>query len=335
MIGLGVGGVAAGIFHLLTHAFFKALLFLGAGSMMHGTGQHGDLDIYKAGGLRKTMPVTFWTFLFGTLALSGIFPFAGFWSKDQILTKAFEHNLPIYILGLCGAFLTAFYMFRMVFVAFYGEQRDPHMHVHESPRVMTWPLIVLAVFSLIIGWLGIPFLGNQFGVFLGGSLGAEGGIEQADIALDLAMMAISTLVALGGIYVAYRLYGVKAVATAADDPLRKLGPVYTALEHKLYFDEFYNATIVRLTRGASEACRLFDVYVIDGAVNAVGKVTVVFSAVSRWIDVNIVDGLVNFSGWITGRLGGVLRYLQTGQIQNYMMLVAIGTIVMALVYLYW
>lgn len=335
MIGLGVGGVVGGIFHLLTHAFFKALLFLGAGSMMHGTGQHGDLDIYKAGGLRKTMPVTFWTFLFGTLALSGIFPFAGFWSKDQILTKALENNVPIFILGLLGAFLTAFYMFRMVFVAFYGEPRDHSVHVHESPRVMTWPLIVLAVFSLIIGWLGIPFLGNQFGSFLGGALGAKEALESPALLTDIVMMFISTIVALSGIYVAYRLYGVKAVATADDDPLRKLGPVYTALEHKLYFDEIYNATIVRGTMAISESCRLFDVYVIDGLVNAVGKITVVFSTVSRWFDENIVDGLVNFSGWITGRVGGLLRYLQTGQIQGYMMLVLIGMVLMAMVYLYW
>jgi NADH-quinone oxidoreductase subunit L len=200
---------------------------------------------------------------------------------------------------------------------------------------MTWPLIVLAVFSLIIGWLGIPFLGNQFGVFLGGALGAEHGAEHADLVLDLVMMAISTLVALSGIYVAYRLYGVKAVATAADDPLRKLGRVYTALEHKLYFDELYSATIVRGTLAVSELARLFDVYVIDGIVNAAGKLTVVFSAISRWFDVYIVDGLVNFSGWITGKLGGLLRNLQTGQVQNYMMLVLIGLVLMAAVYLYW
>jgi NADH-quinone oxidoreductase subunit L len=333
MIGLGVGGVTAGIFHLMTHAFFKALLFLGAGSMMHGTGQHGDLDIYKAGGLRKTMPTTFWTFLFGTLALAGIFPFAGFWSKDQILAKAFEHNLPIFVLGLAGAFLTAFYMFRMVFVSFYGEQRDHSIHAHESPRVMTWPLMVLAVFSLIIGWVGIPFLGNQFQGFLGGALGAEHGVEHPEVLLEIILMLVSTLVALSGIYVAYRLYGAVFVKSAAEDPLRKLGPIYTALEHKLYIDEIYNATIVRGTLAISELCRWFDVHVVDGLVNAVGRITVVFSIISRWI-VNIVDGLVNFSGWITGRVGGLLRHLQTGQIQNYMMLVLIGMILMALVYLY-
>jgi NADH-quinone oxidoreductase subunit L len=334
MIGLGVGGVAAGIFHLMTHAFFKALLFLGAGSMMHGTGQHGDLDIYKAGGLRKTMPTTFWTFLFGTLALAGIFPFAGFWSKDQILAKAFEHSLPIFIIGLCGAFLTAFYMFRMVFVSFFGEQRDHHVHVHESPRVMTGPLIVLAVFALTLGWVGIPFLGNQFAGFLGGALGAEHGAEHSELLMEIALMLLSTVVALSGIYLAYRLYGVKQVATAADDPLRKLGPIYTVLEHKFYIDELYSATIVRGTLLVSQACHWFDATIVDGLVNLAGKLTLVFSVISRWFDVHVVDGLVNFSGWITGRLGSLLRNVQTGKVQNYMMLVLIGTILMALVYLY-
>jgi len=334
MIGLGVGGAVAGIFHLMTHAFFKALLFLGAGSMMHGTGQHGDLDIFKAGGLRKHMPTTFWTFLFGTLALAGIFPFAGFWSKDQILAKAFEHNLPIFVIGLAGAFLTAFYMFRMVFISFFGDIRDHHVHPHESPRVMTWPLIVLAVFSLIIGWVGIPFLGNQFEGFLGGSLGAHHATEHPDPLLEVGLMALSTVVALLGVFVAYRLYYRTYVNTAAEEPLRRLGGVYTALEHKLYFDEIYNATVVRGTLLLSEVCRLFDVYVVDGLVNAAGKLTVVFSAVSRWIDVYIVDGLVNAIGWITRQVGALLRYLQTGQIQNYILLVVIGVIMMALAYLY-
>jgi NADH-quinone oxidoreductase subunit L len=138
----------------MTHAFFKGLLFLGAGSLMHGTGQHGDLDIWKTGGLRTHMPKTFWTFLFGTLALAGIVPFAGFWSKDGILTKAFEANPAIFIIGLAGAFLTAFYMFRMVFVVFFGKSRDAHAHAHESPNVMTVPLMILAFFALAIGWVG-------------------------------------------------------------------------------------------------------------------------------------------------------------------------------------
>jgi NADH-quinone oxidoreductase subunit L len=336
MIGLGVGGVAVGIFHLMTHAFFKALLFLGAGSMMHGSGEHADLDIYKAGGLRKAMPITFWTFLFGTLALAGIFPFAGFWSKDAILGKAFDKNLLIYLLGLAGVFLTAFYMFRLIFVAFFGEQRDHSVHVHESPRVMTWPLIVLAFFSLVLGFVGISFAGNQFAHFLGGTLGAEAAAEAqgASTALELTLMAVSTIVALSGVYVAYRLYGVRQVATAAEEPLRRLGPIYTALENKLYFDRIYGATVVRGSLAISSAFRWFDENVIDGLVNAAGKLTVVFSRISRWIDVNIVDGLVNFIGWLTGKVGGLLRNLQTGQIQNYLMLVLIGVILMAIVYLY-
>ena len=335
MIGLGVGSVAVGIFHLMTHAFFKALLFLGAGSMMHGTGEHGDLDIYKAGGLRTAMPTTYWTFLFGTLALAGIVPFAGFWSKDQILLNAFEHNLLIFLIALAGAFLTAFYMFRMVFVAFFGEPRDHHIHAHESPRVMTWPLMVLAFFALVIGLVGAPLLGNPFAHFIGGSLGMKETVEEAaNVVLEYGLMALSTLVAASGIYVAYRLYGANYVRSAAEDPLLRLGPLYTALQHKLYFDELYGATIVRGTLMISEACRWFDATVVDGLVNLAGKLTVVFSTISRWIDVYIVDGLVNLVGWITAKLGSWLRNLQTGQIQNYMMLVLIGVILMAIVYLY-
>jgi NADH-quinone oxidoreductase subunit L len=169
---------------------------------------------------------------------------------------------------------------------------------------------------------------------LGGALGAHEGAEHADVLMEIILMATSTIVALLGIFVAYRLYGVRFVKTAAEDPLRKLGPVYTALEHKLYFDELYNATIVRGTLAISEVCRWFDATIIDGLVNAAGRITVVFSVLSRWIDVYIVDGLVNFTGWITGRVGALLRSLQTGQIQNYLMLVLIGMILMAAVYLY-
>ena len=335
MVGLGVGSVAVGIFHLMTHAFFKALLFLGAGSMMHGTGEHGDLDIYKAGGLRKSMPVTYWTFLFGTLALAGIVPFAGFWSKDQILAEAFVNNFPIFLITIVAAFLTAFYMFRMVFVSFHGEPRDHSIHAHESPPVMTIPLIILAFFALVLGLVGAPMFGNQFAEFMSGTLGAETvHAEEISTTLELALMILSTIVAVSGVYVAYRLYGAKYVRTAAEDPLRRLGRFYVILEHKFYFDELYGATIVRGGLALSRLASLFDTYVIDGIVNAAGKVTLVFSRASRWIDVNIVDGIVNAVGWVTGKTGGILRFLQTGQIQNYLMLVLIGVVLMAVLYLY-
>jgi NADH-quinone oxidoreductase subunit L len=152
--------------------------------------------------------------------------------------------------------------------------------------------------------------------------------------LEVTLMLLSTAVALAGIFVAYRLYGARFVKTAADDPLRKLGPIYTALERKLYFDELYGATIVRGALLLSRMARLFDTYVVDGLVNAAGKITIVFSAISRWIDVNIVDGLVNFSGWLTGKVGGLLRHVQTGQVQNYLMVMLIGVVLMAAVYLY-
>jgi NADH-quinone oxidoreductase subunit L len=336
MIGLGVGGVMVGIFHLMTHAFFKALLFLGAGSMMHGSGEHADLNIWQSGGLRKHMPITFWTFLFGTLALAGIFPFAGFWSKDEILLQAFEHNLAIYLLGLAGAFLTAFYMFRLVFVSFFGEARDHKVHAHESPPVMTVPLMILAFFSLVIGWVGITFIGNPFGRFLGGVLGAvevaeEGGVG---LTLELGLMGLSLLVALAGIGAAYLLYGRRQVASEAEEPLRALGPVWTALEHKLYFDEIYNFLIVQPILRLAEILRRFDLGIIDGIVNGVGLLTRdVIAAASRWIDTYIVDGAVNLVGLVTKKVGDGIKYLQTGQVQSYALAIFLGVLLLAAVYL--
>lgn len=170
---------------------------------------------------------------------------------------------------------------------------------------------------------------------MGGVLGSEPeAAEHANVALEVGVMLVSTAIALLGIFVAYRLYGARYVKSAAEDPLRKLGGLYVALERKLYFDEIYGATVVRLALALSKAFAWFDAHVIDGIVNAVGKITVIFSTISRWIDVHIVDAIVNFAGWITGKAGGILRYLQTGQVQNYMILVVIGVILMALVYLY-
>jgi NADH-quinone oxidoreductase subunit L len=336
MIGLGVGGVMVGIFHLMTHAFFKALLFLGAGSMMHGSGEHADLNIWQSGGLRKHMPITFWTFLVGTLALAGIFPFAGFWSKDEILLKAFEHNPAIYLLGLAGAFLTAFYMFRLVFVSFFGEARDHKVHAHESPPVMTVPLIILAFFSLVIGWVGITFIGNPFGRFLGGALGAVEVAEEGGVGLgmELGLMGVSLLVALAGIGAAYLLYGRRQVASEAEEPLRALGPVWTALEHKLYFDELYNFLIVQPVLRLAEILRRFDLGIIDGIVNGVGLLTRdVIAAASRWIDTYIVDGAVNLVGLVIKKVGDGIRYIQTGQVQSYALAIFLGVLLLAAVYL--
>jgi NADH-quinone oxidoreductase subunit L len=361
MAGLGVGGVAVGIFHLMTHAFFKALLFLGAGSAMHGTHEHADLDIWKAGGLRTAMPITYWTFLAGTLALAGIVPFAGFWSKDGILAKAFENNRGIFIILLFGAFLTAFYMFRMIFVAFFGHPRvygtpahhdetsshhdqDTHGHqsgpehpvgIHESPAVMTVPLIILAVFSLVIGWVGIPFLGAPFERFvMGGTLGAELEAHPSDMTVEIILMALSTVVAVSGIGLAYILYGRQPVPSSAADPLRRLGPLYTVLEHKLYFDEIYGFLVVRPVLWLAHILASFDLGVVDELVNWTGRTTYLLSRINRWIDTFIVDGVVNGLGSVTAAGGRTLRYLQTGQIQNYILLVLMGITLLAAFYIY-
>jgi len=310
MVGLALGGPAVGIFHLMTHAFFKALLFLGSGSVIHGTGTE---DIYNMGGLRRKMPTTFLTLTIGAASLAG-FPFvtAGFWSKDEILFKALEHNLPVFIVMYFTAFLTAFYVFRAIFTIFSGEHpRDHHLHAHESPAVMTVPLIVLAIGSIVLGWVGMPFA-NLFGEFMGEH---HAGL---DWRLTTLMWLLSAVASLGGIGLAYLLYGRRPVASFAEDPLQRLGVVYTVIKHKFYVDEVYSLTVVAGTYKLIDFLRAFDLSVIDGLVNLVGKATLsVFSLGSRWVDTYLVDGAVNLSGWLAQQGGRILRAIQTGRVQNY------------------
>ncbi|MGH2403131.1 MAG: NADH-quinone oxidoreductase subunit L, partial [bacterium] len=232
MLGLGVGGYTAGMFHLMTHAFFKALLFLGAGSVIHA--MHTN-DIKEMGGLAKIMPSTYWTFLIGTLALSGIFPFAGFWSKDEILLEVFHHDPVLFAMAALTSLLTAFYMFRVIFYTFTGTLRSQHTHPHESPAVMTTPLWVLAIFSALIGFVGAPFLGNPFHEFLHFE-----GVEAA--ASDPRVVLISVAVAGAGILLAAVVYYWKIVPASA--LRRAVGPLHTLVANKYYIDELYNAVFV-------------------------------------------------------------------------------------------
>ncbi|HEV8353569.1 MAG TPA: NADH-quinone oxidoreductase subunit L [bacterium] len=316
MMGLGVLGFTAGVFHLMTHAFFKALLFLAAGSVIHA--MHTN-DIKQMGGLAKVMPVTYWTMLAGSLALAGIPPFAGFWSKDAILLEAFYHNTPLFVIGELGAFITAFYIFRMIFYTFSGELRDPHAHPHESPRVMTVPLIILAVFAVFIGFTGAEFYASPFALYVD----FEGVPETV---FDPRIAVLSTVVAAAGIFTAAAVYRWRWVSSAA--LRRAAGPVYTALVHKFYWDEFYQATVVRGTLWTARQLRSFDVYVIDGAVNAIGAVFVWFARLYRIFDLYVIDGLVNLVGWAAKALGGVLRYVQTGRAENYLLVIAFGVILL-------
>ncbi|MDQ7851003.1 MAG: NADH-quinone oxidoreductase subunit L [Armatimonadota bacterium] len=327
MLGLGVLGYAAGIFHLMTHAFFKALLFLAAGSVIHAMGTN---DMKQMGGLARVMPSTYWTMLVGGLALAGIFPFAGFWSKDEILTEAWHHSPPLFYLGTVTSFVTAFYVMRMLFYTFLGEPRwaahgagghHGTVHPHESPRVMTAPLWFLACGAALLGFLGAPFLGNPFGRFLRAG-------EQTAGTFDLRIALVSTAVALAGIGAAAALYRWRWTSPAA--VRRAFQPFSTWAERKYYFDEVYQWTVVRGTVWTSRVLRIFDVYVVDGLVNLIGVALVALTRLYRVFDLYVVDGVVNLIGWVAKALGGALRAVQTGRAENYLLVIAIGVILLIL-----
>ncbi|HUI65004.1 MAG TPA: NADH-quinone oxidoreductase subunit L, partial [Bacteroidota bacterium] len=304
---LGVGAFSAGIFHVMTHAFFKALLFLGSGAVIHA--MHDEQDIRKMGGLRSELPVTFRTFLVGTIAIAGIPPLAGFFSKDEILWRTFDggHTL-LWLAGLCAAGMTALYMFRLLTLTFGGEKRwDKGVHPHEAPRSMTIPLVVLAVLSGIGGFVGIP-----------ASLGGGGALEQwldpifeqakEKLALpvhgtepaEYILMALSVLVALVGIYLA-RLWYVRK----KDIPgvlVQKVPGAYRILLNKYYVDEFYDAAVVRPTVKGSE------------------------KLLWKGVDVTLIDGIVNGVAKLIGGLGSVLRLAQSGVAQNYVLVFLAGVV---------
>lgn len=279
MLALGVGGMTAGMFHLFTHAFFKALLFLGAGAIIHAT--HTN-DIWQMGGLRKKMPWTFWTFVAGSLALAGIFPFAGFYSKDLILHQVMGQNMFLFTLAILGSLCTAFYMGRVIFVAFLGEPRSAGaQHAHEVPWVMRGPLVALAVMSVTAGfWM------NGFFRFFGSEAHFEFGF--------------AAIIPFAGIVVAYLMY-VRG-KPAPDALAKRFEPAYVLLKRRYFVDEAYD-------------------WLID---NLVMKV----SAGIAWFDRHVVDGAVNGVAWMTNRSGSRLRYLQTGQVQNYALVIFGGVIVL-------
>jgi NADH-quinone oxidoreductase subunit L len=362
MAGLGVLGYTAGFFHLLTHAFFKALLFLGAGSVIHAV--HTN-NIKEMGGLWKSMPVTFGTFLVGSLALAGIFPFAGFWSKDEILLEAYHHNPAVYWVLTAASFLTAFYMTRLVAYAFFGSYRGPthpepdpwlpedyaragirdahpgshgqnsHAPVpHESPPVMTVPLMVLAVFSAVVGVLGAPGTGPGGGTWLHHFIEFEGfreaGIQAPDFSWTVALRGLG--VALAGILGAWGMYG---AGGGRSEQVRRWVPwLVVFLRNRMYFDAFYGWLFVRGGLALARLLRAFDAYVVDGIVNAVGYLMVLVARLDRLFDTYVVDGLVNLVGLLTRWLGGILRYAQTGRAYNYILLATLG-VVLILVWTLW
>jgi NADH-quinone oxidoreductase subunit L len=312
MMACGLGAYTAGIFHLLTHGAFKALLFLGCGSVIHALS--GEQDLRRMGGLKSAMPITYWTFLAGAIALAGIPPFAGFFSKDEILWEAFSAGgagVLFWAIGLGTAFLTAFYIFRLVFSVFHGRSRvskEAAHHLHESPAVITVPLVVLAILSLTAGWVGIPAEGlNAIDPFLAPVLAApEAAGHAADHAMEYLLMAVSVLVAAGGIGLAYVFY-VRSPALPARVAASAAG-LYRLSFNKWYVDELYDAIVIRPTVALAHALwRGVDVFIIDSAVNGVGRVT---------------------QAW-----GTVLRVMQSGQLQHYALFMALGAVLMVGLYL--
>ena len=315
----GVGAYGAGVFHVITHAFFKALMFLGAGSVIHG--MHEEQNIMKMGGLRSKMPVTFITFLVGWIAISGIPPFSGFFSKDEILWNVFASengSKLLWLLGLATAAMTAFYMTRMFYLTFMGTPRfdnttlgahghDDHNHaaptgVHESPALMTIPLVVLAILSIVGGFIGIPHM-SWLEHWLEPVIATHGTFTAGE-STEVALMIISTIVAAGSIFFAWRTYGNLKVAAERKRDHAKL---YATLENKWYVDELYESAFIRPIYELSiKLWKGFDVGVID-------RIVVGFGRVSEWS-------------------GQAARTMQTGSIQVYAFMILFG-LVLTLSYL--
>ncbi|RME87231.1 MAG: hypothetical protein D6770_09825 [Anaerolineae bacterium] len=339
----GIGAYIAAVFHLITHAFFKALLFLGSGSVIHGmehgvlhTGEHVDpQNMMNMGGLRKKMPITFWTFLIGGFALSG-FPVltAGFWSKDEILGDAFAHgHMAVFVTLAVAALLTAFYTMRQITLTFLGEPRTKAAeHAQETPWTMTVPLMVLAFFAVTYGWVGIPehfpILGgivpNWLHEFVGGTLA-----EPPEAAPFNALPLLTSLVvALGGLFLGWLVY--RKQAAGAPDPLSKM-PGYHFLKNKWYFDEAYDFLFVKPAYWLAETLvfRWMDRGVIDGILHAVAWLAwQVGHFLRNYIDLPIInqtigDGTAN----LVKRTGRGLRPVQTGRIQQYM-LASLGVLIL-------
>jgi NADH-quinone oxidoreductase subunit L len=344
VMAMGLSAPNEGMFHLYTHAFFKALLFLGSGSVIHA--MSGEQDMRKMGDLRGKIPTTAKTFIIGALAIAGIPPFAGFVSKDTILGAAYEHSALLWVVGWITAGLTAFYMFRLVNMTFFGKSNvtpEVEHHIHESPPLMTVPLILLAVLSIIGGWIGWPSSlggGERFQAFLNpviatGPSEAASKIEGASRGhgIEYLLMSASVLIAIAGLVYARHRY-IKH-PRVQDEFTGISRSVYHLLLHKYYVDEIYDALFVNRTKDLGLALGSFDRGVIDGAgVNGVGLVTRIISRISMWWDKWIVDGLVNVAARFVGMLSYPTRILQTGKVSGYALMIVAGLISLLWYYLH-
>ncbi|HEX5133851.1 MAG TPA: NADH-quinone oxidoreductase subunit L, partial [Thermoanaerobaculia bacterium] len=344
----GVGAFAAGMFHVLTHAFFKACLFLGSGSVIHALG--GEQDLRRMGGLSRRIPVTYATFLVATLAIAGVPLLAGFFSKDAILAAVFEARFPqapwlprvLWSAALFTAGLTAFYMFRLVSLAFFGQFRgtpEQEAHVHESPGSMTVPLVILAFLSAVGGWIGIPIVGggDRIGEFLAPVIPALAGAHAEEhhpaISLEIALMAASVGAAAVGLLLAWLWYA-KGDGRVPATLAARFPRLYRALENKYFVDEAYDAVFVEgLGKGGGRFLWEVDATVVDLIPNGTAAATRGASWLSHFFDKNVVDGAVNGvaggfqSGW------RLVRRAQTGRVQNYALVMGAGLLSLVAVYL--
>ncbi|MFL0267338.1 NADH-quinone oxidoreductase subunit L [Candidatus Clostridium radicumherbarum] len=297
VMAMGVGSLSASMFHLTTHAFFKALLFLGSGSVIHAIEEQ---DIFKMGNLKEKMPITTWTFVIGSLALAGIFPLAGFWSKDEILSAALSSgHTGLYVIGTIVAFMTAFYMFRLIFIAFFGKKRSD-IHAHESSWVMTLPLIILAVLSVVSGFVNSSWFYNSFGQ----SFSTLIFFKEAEVPhVNMAVAGISTIAALAGILTAYLIYIKNAVNT--EKLAKKYHGLYNLLYNKFYIDEIYG-------------------WVFNSIMLAAGKVF-------DWIDHKVIDGIFDGFARLLGYTGKKTRVMQTGYLQSYALVIFTAVVIIVIV----
>jgi NADH-quinone oxidoreductase subunit L len=365
-LALGVGAFAAGVFHVFTHAFFKALLFLGSGSVIHA--MSGEQDMKFMGDLRSRIPTTFKTMFVGMLAIAGIPGLAGFFSKDEILWQAWSSEGGAYrllwFIGIATALMTAFYMGRLIFLTFYGEPRMSHEvehHIHESPKSMTVPLVILAICSVFAGYLGLPHsLGgsNRFGKFLEPVFAKEAPVMEAErpaqfaagekeeehtSPVEYSLMGLSVLIGLAGIMWAYGTYA-RAGKDYVEPICEKAPPLYTVLFNKWFVDEGYDYAFtgrrrlgdVRLgVMGAGEASSWFDANVIDGTVNGAGWTTRAVATLSTWWDKWIIDGVgVNGPAILARMISYPTRLLEWGLVQWYALVMVAGLLGFAVYYVW-
>ncbi|MCE1228873.1 MAG: NADH-quinone oxidoreductase subunit L [Firmicutes bacterium] len=370
-MGMGAGAYAAGMFHVFTHAFFKAALFLGSGSVIMAC--HHEQDMRNMGGLRTKLPKTFWSMLIATLAIAGIFPFSGFFSKDEILWKVFEGwhsgghtlNLVAWLMGMAAAFMTAFYMVRLMVMTFWGEYRggghdphglrapaDPHHHDDHGhhdhghgdhgPKEVAWtmwlPVAILAGLALVAGFLNIPHSlhwlgGSHFSEWIAPLLYQKEAVHaahEAAPAIEYGLMAWATLVwAPGAMLLAWWIYKMDPSWGKAKAFVAKFPNLYRWVHNKYFVDEFYEWAFIGPCKQLGAQLWAFDAWVVDGIVNGAARVTILWSNLLFWFDARVVDGLVNLVAWLLQQLSGGFRKLQTGRVQNYALVMFLGFLVFA------